>query len=121
MHPVMQTQPTSPPTSTPPRSPSSSTSTSRVTLSRRQHHRWSELMDAITEREEITGRPVPCRLGDLDATAPWTSPDRDAQDYAAACCLAACPALGPCRDYVNRYPREAGVYGGKPEHSRIPR
>lgn len=109
MHPVVHDPSTSPATSTP------------RTVPRRQHLRWSELMDAITEREEITGRPVPCRLGDLDATAHWTSPDRDAQDYAAACCLAACAALGPCRDYVNRYPREAGVYDGKPEHSRVPR
>ena len=79
---------------------------------------WAALHARIAELEKITGRPVPCRLGSLEDTAPWLSPDPDAQDYAAACCLAACAALGPCRDYVNRYPREAGVYGGKPEHAR---
>ena len=41
----------------------------------------------------------------------WISDDPGDQAQAASLC-AGCPVIIACREYINRYPREQGVYAG---------
>lgn len=41
----------------------------------------------------------------------WISDDHLDQAQAASLC-AGCPVIIACRNYINRYPREQGVYAG---------
>ena len=50
---------------------------------------------------------IPC-----NADRRWISEDRLDQVQAAEQC-AGCPVISACRNYINRYPREQGVYAGK--------
>lgn len=49
---------------------------------------------------------VPC-----NADRRWISDNHLDQVQAAALC-AGCPVIIACRNYINRYPREQGVYAG---------
>ena len=41
----------------------------------------------------------------------WISEDRLDQEQAARLCTG-CPVIIACREYIDRYPREQGVYAG---------
>jgi|GEM_PF-2151435 len=77
-----------------------------------------ELIAAVSEAIEI-GEHVPCRAGDVIATAAWTSDLPEDQLEAARACRS-CAVARLCRAYIAAHPREWGVYGGITEADRKP-
>lgn len=61
-----------------------------------------ELQAAISRVDWAT----PC-----NSSALWISDDPGDQAQAAELC-AGCPVINQCRNYINQFPREQGVYAG---------
>jgi len=60
-----------------------------------------------------------CRIPCVDATdpTPWTSEDPAAQTLAAKLCIG-CSGFVDCRSFIERWPRESGVYAASTEVDR---
>lgn len=61
--------------------------------------------------QELADRGCRAACQSYDPAA-WTDDDEAVQRVAAKLC-ATCPARGPCREYVRRWPGEFGVYAGR--------
>lgn len=69
------------------------------------------------ERLAANGGTVPCRSAFADDAAAWTSSDPLEQSRAAVLCVG-CAGVKACDAYGLRWPKEAGVYGGRTESER---
>lgn len=71
----------------------------------------------LLERHEQRDEPIPCRTGDLTATAAWIGDYVDEQRVAAAAC-SPCPVKAECRVFGLTWREELGVYGGLTQPER---
>lgn len=78
------------------------------------------VLSRLVDRLVLAGEFVPCRAGNAEDTAAWTSDSPADQRDAARWCHP-CPALDTCHVFGRRWPEQAGVYGGLTEQDRRPR
>lgn len=79
-----------------------------------RHASWAPTVRADQRaalRELQAALSIACWAVPCNTDPRWISEDHLDQVQAARLC-AGCPVINACREYINRYPREQGVYAG---------